>query len=268
MLFIVFLAVSAPAATVKPLSWSELVARSDAIVVGTAVHAVSRYEEGGRTIRTYVTFNDLTLLKGVPGTQVMTLRLEGGRVGDTQLVVSGMPVFKMSRRYLLFVRGNGKHVSPITGYNQGVFEILRERGRQVLKNLDGLEVIGIAKDRLVFAARCLPRRAVEPAPAAVPVPDAFKPAHPDVEALEAEMKQRRNTPAPPKVPRVHVANAAPGPADRAAPPPVPAAVRTGAAVPVTDVRPIVVPADRDPGVRMTPEGLMNRIRKARRGGGK
>ena len=268
MLITAFLGGVATAATVKPMSWSELVARSDAIVAGTAVDTVSRYEEGGRTIRTYVTFTNLTTLKGTPGAPVMILRLEGGRVGDTRLVVSGMPVFKMSRRYLLFVRGNNKHVSPITGYNQGVFEIVQDRGRRVLKNLDGLEVIGIENNRLVLAARCLPRRAVEPAPVAVPVPGAFKPAHPDVEALEAGMKQRRNQPEPPNVPRVPGADTAPGRADGAAPPPVPAAARTGAAIPVPDVRPIVVPADRDPGVRMTPESLMDRIRKAGKGGGK
>ena len=137
------------AQVVKPLAYSEIVQMSDLIVTGKALHVQCRLVKNGQSIRTYVTFGELVVHKGKSGKE-MQLELEGGRVGNDHLEVSGMPRFRKGARYLLHVRGNGKHVSPITGFNQGALEIVRRRGRTVLLNSAGQELAGIERDRLVF----------------------------------------------------------------------------------------------------------------------
>lgn len=137
-------------AQVLPIRFSEMVGRSELIVIGTVERATSRYENGKRTIRTYTTLHDLTVVKG-KDLEKLTLRFEGGRVGNDRLTVGLMPVLVTGRRYLLYIRGNGRRFSPITGYHQGVFEITRRNGVQVLRNTLGAELVGIRDDRLVFA---------------------------------------------------------------------------------------------------------------------
>src|SRR5688572_13686709 len=114
---------AAPPTVVVPMFHSEIVRDSELIAVGTVTGATSRYEDGGQTIRTHVDVKNLTFHKGAVQGDTLTLRFDGGQVGKERIEVVAMPKLRVGARYLLYVSGNGRHVSPITGFNQGVFEI-------------------------------------------------------------------------------------------------------------------------------------------------
>ena len=254
---------------VKPMFFSEIVGQSELIAVGTAVAATSRHEEGGNTIRTYVTFRDLAVQKGRVDGATLVLRLEGGAVGDDRLVIADMPQFKVGSRYLLYVVGNGTNLSPITGFNQGAFEVVQVNGREVLRNLRGEELIGVREDRFVFAqkpaagAPAVPAAAA-PAAVAVPIDVAVQPPDPDLDRREREMVARQQAAAA----QVAPLQRAPEPARTTPPavapsaPPAQASVPTAAPVPSAavqtqrDARPILVPAAQDRGERMSLQTLL------------
>jgi len=174
------------ATKVLPVGFSDMVKQSDTIAVGTAVDSFSRWEEGGRTIRTYVTFKQLMVIKGRIASDTYTLRMEGGTVGRESIVCSGMPRFERGKRYLLFTSGNGRTFSPITGFNQGAFEIAKVDGVEVLRNQGGFELIGIENDRFKFAMKAPSRTARASALTLVPVQGRVKHAHSAADVLEKE----------------------------------------------------------------------------------
>src|SRR5262249_16786905 len=128
-----------PCTTVPPMFYSDIAKTAELIVLGTATRCQCRAEEGGNRIRAYVTFDRLSPRKGSPGAS-LTLRLDGGTVGEDRLVVAEMPRFKVGSSYLLYVAGNGTAVSPIVGFYQGAFEIVTRDGREVLLSQKGLEL--------------------------------------------------------------------------------------------------------------------------------
>jgi hypothetical protein len=249
-----------PAPTVViPLLFSEIVQQAELIVVGRPARSECRIEENGRTIRTYVTFEDLVVHHGsVVGS--LTLRLEGGDVGDDHLRIPDMPRFALGRTYLMFVAGNGKRVSPIVGFHQGVFEVTASEGRQVLRNHQGLELIGVQNDRFVFSARDLPS-ARPPAPALGAADTTVVPAAPDVQERKARLRrQLAETP-----PRPVVAELTPPDQTRRrdtgeGPPPV-SPHANGAMV--ADKSPVFVPRAEDRGARIGLGSLVAEALRAR-----
>ncbi len=215
--------------TVVPLRVSEIQKKSELIFVGVAGKGEARFEDGKKTIRTYVPFRVLKVLKGNAPGKDFKLRLEGGQVGKDILRIPGMPKFIEGRTYLCFVRGNGKNLSPITGFWQGLLEIRTLGKRQVLVNQKGLELIGVKDDRFVFA---LPKAKVSKAPPAKKAPSGVKPAHPDVERLERELPR-------PRVPEKAPAEPQKGPKPKLHP-----------------ATPIYVPANRDRGIRMSLDAFL------------
>jgi hypothetical protein len=141
---------AAPPTVVLPMPFSEIVRGAELIAVATARSSFSRWEDDRRTIRTYVTFGDVTVHKGTLAGGALVLRLAGGTVAEDTIEVAGMPRFERGRRYLLCVAGNGRDLSPIVGFHQGSFEVVDAGGREVLKTRSGHEVVTIRDDRLVL----------------------------------------------------------------------------------------------------------------------
>jgi len=245
---------AAPLSIVPPMPFSRIVDRADLVVTATAVGTASRWEDGATTIRTHVRFEGLTVHKGVaPVGGALTLRFDGGAVGDTRIDVPQMPRPRVGRRYLMFVAGNGRHVSPIVGFHQGIFEIVRRAGREVLTTLDGLELGGVRDDRFVFVLPKPAPRPSRPMPSLGPIVSGLRAAHPDAARLERELTARagRRT-ALPELPASRTAAGAPAAAGKAAAPP-----RVGAGeLPSTEAAPILVPAARDDGTRATVRSLL------------
>jgi hypothetical protein len=99
----------------------ELVARAEQIVVGTVTDIRSGDDDAGAPM-TFVTFSDLTVLKG-EADATLTLRFSGGTTGKYTMRVSDMPAFTAGERDVLFVAGNNRDVCPLVGVWQGRFRV-------------------------------------------------------------------------------------------------------------------------------------------------
>lgn len=248
--------------TVPPMRYSEIVAQAELIFTGSAVKSVCRIEEGGKTIRTFVTFTNLAFTKGQHQGDLV-LQIEGGEVGEERLVVPEIPKFKVGSRYLLYVVANGKNISPIVGFHQGAFEFAERNGREVLLNLRGEELIGVQNDRFVFLAPAAPAPAVR-APEAVLANTTVKPADADVAAKEEAMvrarREREQIHSRPLDIAVTPA-VRPGPAANTPPAGTTPARSTE---PGVDASPIYVKPGQDPGIRASAQLLLDMA--ARQGG--
>ncbi|MBK8975415.1 MAG: hypothetical protein IPM29_05780 [Planctomycetes bacterium] len=265
-----------PPTTVPPLFYSEIVAKADCIVTCTVVSSESRYENGRATIRTYVQLGNLTFHKGDPRSS-LTLRFDGGRIGDDHLQVPGMPQLQVGHRYFLYIDGTAhpEKVSPIVGFYQGAFEIVDRDGREVLVNMEGQELVGVQADRFVFRKVDAPKSRDEQEPVAPTIGEenhAVKWAEPNADALEArivaqqllEAQRQRQDGRLTELP----AGQSSGPAS--ATPPSTAPVFVDA--PVIEERdrtlaiPVVVDASGDPGTRAGVAALIQLARTAQEGG--
>ena len=122
----------------------ELVARAEQVVVGTAVDVREGTDERGVPY-TFVTFDDLSVLKGTVG-PTLTLRFYGGRTGRYAAQVPDMPAFTPGDRAVLFVRGNGHDVCPLVGVWQGRFQVRydADAGTEIVADNDGRPVVGVS----------------------------------------------------------------------------------------------------------------------------
>jgi hypothetical protein len=139
----------ATAMVVVKRDFPELVARADAIVVGT----VRRIEQGADPSgapATFVTFSDLTVLKGEVG-ESLTLRFFGGAEGDVVTFIPDMPTFTVGERDAVFVAGNGRDVCPLVGIWQGRFRVRfdAERGTDIVEDSNRTPVVGRIGRRLL-----------------------------------------------------------------------------------------------------------------------
>lgn len=256
--------------TVPPMFYSEIVRAADCIVTATVVDRSSHYENGRKTIYTSVRLGTLTFLKGEPRTE-LTLRFEGGAIGDDRLEIAGMPQLEAGKRYMLYIDGTAKpgKISPIVGFHQGAFEIVERNGREVLLNTNGEELIGVQNDRFVFRKK--PVTAAKPGhidPAPTPAAPAsavenheVKWAHPNADALEARMlTQRLREAQRARIEARLTELPAPGPAVPAvdaSPAPQPAATATR--VEARDralATPLVLEKNADPGTRFSVQDLI------------
>jgi hypothetical protein len=113
-----------------PLNLRQLVGQADLIFEGV-VTAVE-YRMSARTTavvalpHTFVTFEIAQTLKGsTAGSGAITLRFQGGPDGQgNAMMVSGVPLFDVGQRDILFVSGNDAHICPLVGWEQGRFRVI------------------------------------------------------------------------------------------------------------------------------------------------
>lgn len=117
----------APATTVVPPTFDELVLRAELIFEGTVTNVTSQWvgPEGQRHIVSYVTFQVDDAIKGETGA-TYTLRMLGGTVGNESMGVTDAPVFHRGDRDILFVEKNGSQFIPLVGIMHGRFAIQRD----------------------------------------------------------------------------------------------------------------------------------------------
>jgi len=132
----------AQATVVVEMGLDEMIKEAELIVEGTVVDVQSRYSGDQRTIYTYVTLTDLRVVHGQSDGSTLTLRLEGGQVGDQRITVVGMPSFVRGEREFLFIRGNGRAISPAVGFFQGRFRVINgqihdDAGNPIVEIRDG-----------------------------------------------------------------------------------------------------------------------------------
>lgn len=132
----------AAATTVLAKSFESICHESDMVFVGSVTGVESRWaapEQG--TIETLVTFSDLIPLFGVDSQKVV-LRFAGGAVDGIREEIAGMPHFEVGDRVVVFAR-EGRFVSPIVGFHQGLFEVVERDGAPVVLNERGVPVTAV-----------------------------------------------------------------------------------------------------------------------------
>jgi len=108
-------------------------------------------------IRTYVSCEEIASLKGEPGRSTRLRFLGGGRVGDDELRVHGMPLVVVGETYYLFVRGNNRAFCPLVRVNHGLYNVLRDEagvehiyrdGGVILRSKEEVELPMVAASNL------------------------------------------------------------------------------------------------------------------------
>jgi hypothetical protein len=83
-------------------SVEQLCAGSEKIVIGEVTDMESRYLEPGAAIHTFVTIYVDEVLKGEQIDEEIILRVPGGTVGSSTMVVSHAPYFEIGEQVLVF----------------------------------------------------------------------------------------------------------------------------------------------------------------------
>ncbi len=163
----VFAPPPADAMVVMQRDFPELVAHAEQVVLGT-VTAITPGQDDSGAPSTFVTFSDLTVLKGDVGAALI-LRFYGGVAGDVAVMIPDMPTFTLGERDALFVAGNGSAVCPLVGVWQGRFYVRFDdaRGTDVIEDSNGNPVTGLAGRAL----QRTPLHAAAAAPAAITLDD-------------------------------------------------------------------------------------------------
>lgn len=126
--------------------------------------------EGGKMLFTEVTMAVERNIVGEVDSSV-TFHIAGGADDKVSAVVHGMPKFELNKRYIVFLRFDFEQTSvPITGVNQGFFEIIEggETGADILLNANGDIIVGVENNRVIVKHN--PERTASPTPRLGPAP--------------------------------------------------------------------------------------------------
>ena len=132
-LMLVTIASSATATTVERLGLEDLVKKSRNIVVGKVTGTRTYWSAGGKFILTEYTIEVGESLKGQAAREIAVTTV-GGKIGDLELHVSGMPVFQTGENAVVFVEQSGAY-QTVVGLGQGKFTVTND---EVSNGLHGL----------------------------------------------------------------------------------------------------------------------------------
>jgi YVTN family beta-propeller protein len=100
-----------------------LTIEADLILVGTVTDTLSHWNEGVTSIFTDVKVSIENVVAGDESLQHVTVVVEGGRVGDLRLSVSGSPEFQVNERAILFLKQNSSGSYSPAGWQDGIFAV-------------------------------------------------------------------------------------------------------------------------------------------------
>ncbi|WP_438482314.1 hypothetical protein [Oleiharenicola lentus] len=115
------------ATSVQPPEFDSLVTQADYVVRGVVKSVTSdwREENGHRFIGTKVEVEVLEVIRGTPPTPLI-LDIVGGKVGETELVVTGSPRFNVGDEDILFLKAGTRYITPLVGIMHGRYPIIRD----------------------------------------------------------------------------------------------------------------------------------------------
>lgn len=118
-----------PATTVDAPDIDALIRQSDYVVRAVVKSATAEWREhaGQRYIGTRVELEIREVVKGAPPSPLV-IDLIGGRVGEDELAIQGMPKFHAGDENVLFVHGENRRMLPLVAMMHGVYPIVREAG--------------------------------------------------------------------------------------------------------------------------------------------
>src|SRR5260370_3811163 len=118
------LAVAASATTLSRLRFEERVNQATAVARVRCIGVQSRWENG--EIWTETRFQIVELNKGLLS-DVVTVRMLGGRVGNLHSRVDGIPAFRPGEEAYVFLWGRESEPFRVLGWSQGTFRISRDQ---------------------------------------------------------------------------------------------------------------------------------------------
>ena len=126
-LLVALLCRPALATTVDAPDIDSLIGQSDYIVRAVVKAATPTWREhaGRRFIKTRVELEVREVIKGAPPSPLV-MDLLGGRIGDDELTVTGLPQFHVGDEQILFVHGAERKMFPLVALMHGVYPIIRE----------------------------------------------------------------------------------------------------------------------------------------------
>lgn len=134
LLFVLFVTL-APATTIRPPSFEQLVENSGRIVRATvqSVEAYADEYQGKAIVRTAVTLDVIESLDSRVPLGSLTIRHLGGQVGDLRLEVGAMPHYEVGREVVLFLHATDGFVCPTVGWGHGKYFVDRSGGDGVAR---------------------------------------------------------------------------------------------------------------------------------------
>ena len=165
-LFIILsiLPVPALATTVLEQTFPDLVHQADVIAVGTVTGIQEQWDAARQAPLTYVTFANLTVLKGDPGGESMTLEFLGGHTPDGMvLAIAGVPRFSMGEKHVVFCAGNHRDFCPLVGLWQGLLRVTfdPQRGVETVSDNAHIPIVGVQDGKfLKYAQEASPQEAL------------------------------------------------------------------------------------------------------------
>jgi hypothetical protein len=121
------------ATTVERLGLEDLVKKAHTIVVGKIAGSRTYWSADKKFILTDYTVNVSERIKG-QGSRTIAVTTVGGKIGDIELYVSGMPSFDKDEDAVLFIETTGAY-ETVVGLGQGKFTVLNG---EVMNKLGGL----------------------------------------------------------------------------------------------------------------------------------
>ena len=117
LLFTMFL----HATTVQRLEFDDLVKKAQRIVIGKVRSSRTHWSDNGKLILTSYTIDVAETIKGQPG-RTIEITAVGGKIGDLELFVSGVPSFEAGEDAVVFVEQSGAY-QTVVGLGQGKFTV-------------------------------------------------------------------------------------------------------------------------------------------------
>jgi len=118
---ILFAVSSTHATTVERLGLEDLVKKARTIVVGKVTGSRTYWSANGKLILTDYTVEVDETLKGQAARR-MAVTAIGGKIGDLELHVSGMPAFQQGESAVVFIEQSGGY-QTVVGLGQGRFTV-------------------------------------------------------------------------------------------------------------------------------------------------
>lgn len=129
--FALLATVPAAASTFLAMSQAELVAQSDAVVVGEVLQVQSFRDESGSFVITEAMVQVDETFTG-SADSVVVVRTAGGTVDGYTVMAHGFPQFEAGERVVLFLSDDGAEASKVVGYRLGQYRVVtNSRGVEV-----------------------------------------------------------------------------------------------------------------------------------------
>lgn len=140
---LIFFLVSMSNATVMvKYSVSDLVSKSDNIIMGKVTKKKSEWNLNKTQIYTYVTIEITKEIKGVSGVNAITIKELGGEVGDMGMKVQGGPEYQENEDVVVFLNKIDDKYQTV-GMLQGKYNIIQDKVTGTKKIINQADYKGV-----------------------------------------------------------------------------------------------------------------------------